>query len=247
MELSQALINKNYTEFEKLIESQDKSSPSFISLYIRYLIYTNNDNIHKYIMENKLMKRDFLIYLNYFPNNENTNLLLNRILKEVEINDTILLLLQRYPIFYKSIENRHFYKTNVTYLYKSKVLEFLEKHIYINHKFIERLKNVNIIIDTANMIHTNKGFDYTKIDNLNKKYKNPLFIASSKHKKHLKNYNRYITDTKYYDDYYILYGAVYNNCKIITKDNYKDIIFKVTNYINDINCNFKGYLNNLIY
>ena len=125
-------------------------------------------------------------------------------------------------------------------------------------KFLDKNKNINVLLDGANiMFNIDRKISingYHRINTIYKYLKSinmiPLIILHQRHSDYLEesgmskeqikevrklyknwddNGDLYLTPYKMNDDWFFLYGSVYkDNCKVITNDQLRDHIFKVS-------------------
>jgi len=113
----------------------------------------------------------------------------------------------------------------------------------------------NYIIDAGNILFSRNGnindSSVADLEYVSDKYKDSLIIIHSKHlkndkiKKLLNNKNYFATTHGYNDDIFIIMAYLYNNCKIITNDNYKDHTIDNNDFRNFISNDLIKYTNNL--
>lgn len=218
----------------------------------------NNDTIHKIILDDIYMFRDYKLYIETYKNKYPAviNTICFNIINNIELNNDKIKYIVNNKFLFDILKNKlsklylydynHFDYNPNDYIYRNKLLKILLKKI--NKKNINNYNqddNYDVVIDGGNLIHSCKNIN-TFHSNLS--YKKPLYIFCEKHKKKLTyfNYDNIIfTSPKIYDDYYILYYAIKNNVKIITKDKFKDIIYYFNNKINNKNTGVKNYINSL--
>ena len=222
------------------------------SFFIRENI--NNDTIHKIILDDVYMFRDYKLYIETYKNKypQVVNNICFNIINNIELNDDKIKYIVNNKFLFDILKNElnrlylYDYQNDynqIDYKYRDKLLKILLKKI--NKKNINNNYNYDIIIDGGNLIHSCKNIN---LFHSNLPYKTPLYIFCEKHKDKLKHFeydNIIFTSPKIYDDYYILYYAIKNNVKIITKDKFKDIIYYFNNKINNKNTGVKNYINSL--
>lgn len=124
-------------------------------------------------------------------------------------------------------------------------------------EFISKLSGADVILDGGNISFNNSGkLDYKYIENVFKntllRYKKPLFIIHKRHEKSKNpiikqflnkfNENIYLTPYNFYDDYFLIFGIIYNDINIITNDLFKDHIFEMFKLFESKNNQIKNYL-----
>jgi hypothetical protein len=150
---------------------------------------------------------------------------------------------------------------------KDKILEYYENLIpksYINI-MRKKLHNIDIIIDGGNISYfgiKNKSDIYINVkiimDNVMNykggKYKNPLIIFNEQHNTAkqnniiylINNYNVVFTPKNIYDDFFIIYGIIYNDIPVLTNDKFKDHIYDMFKLFDSKNNNVKNYFDEKI-
>jgi len=221
-------MKRDYFQFIKHLYSIDidRALHIFSSIIPKY-IFLNNDI--KYIIENSLFRLLSLLngyYLTY----------------EIEHSDDI----EDQLCFYNPISDPIKILTYISTKFKRK-----EECIELD----DILKDVDIVIDGGSISHTDHGdcnykyFDHI-IKMICKKFTKPLLII---HQRHIKskivqatiqkyNINIYVTPSGVYDDYYIIYSIIKNNCYILSHDKFEDHIFEISKYIGDKNNMIKYYI-----
>lgn len=112
----------------------------------------------------------------------------------------------------------------------------------------------NYVIDAGNIIFSRNGnlndLSVIDLEYITNKYKDSLIIIHSKHlkndkiKKILNDKTYFATTHGYNDDIFIIMAYLYNNCKIITNDNYKDHTIDNNDLRNFISNDLVKYTNN---
>jgi len=260
--------NTNYQEIN------DKMKNGFISLKIRYLIKMNNiDSLFDIIQNNKLMKRDYILFTIYFYNIDKSitiDIFKNKIINNYKLESSdidkllenkcydIIYLLNNYFVNCSMIENIKNYDIFSKYFIdmdiKQKIFRFYKEKLkekYIN-KLISKIHDIDCIIDGGNISHMNGGkCDYKYVNKISQiiseKYKNPLYIFHNRHKKNLKEFlktvTHFITPVNEYDDYYIILAMILSNKPIITNDCFRDHIFDMFKNFDTIDFKIKNYIN----
>lgn len=256
-----------------------KEKKSYLSLMIRFYIKYYDYNIYNELIStlienHKLMKRDYLLFaVNIYKYNLNKSkhifykyIILRESIQNKDIDCLIdnqchelIKLLDKYYVCCNKNENitddTILYKNFLSDDIKNKILDFYKNKIQDYDKFIERLNNIDCIIDGGNISHIDKGicnYKYFKkvYDMILLKFNNPLVIIHKRHRKSLKkiypelinNINIYYTPFHEYDDYYIIVALIYSGKYIISNDIFRDHIFdmfklfdtkdnKIRNYI----------------
>lgn len=252
-------INKNDLEQSKiLLDSIDintlKNTKSYYSLLIKYYILINDvEKVDNILLNNNLMKRDYLLYCKFSNNIGNKINVITKLLKTDEFNTKdinyiieyspdVLFLFDGY--YCHTSRNPNFYDYSNLKQYninKDCILDFYKSKINVS-SIDKVLENKNIIIDAGNVSYYGKKDKQPNYNNIikiinlvMKKYKNPLIIIHQRHMKKscesinilktkYKN-NIYITPYNTYDDYYIIYSIIKNNIPVITNDKFRDHIF----------------------
>ena len=222
-EVKDNIDEKNYSKVKVFFNEisyaniNQKNKNGFLSLKIRYLIETNNnEELFNILKDYKLMKRDYILYCIHFYNIDTEisvsifkNYIDNKYKLEYSDIDKLLAnecyniisLLENYFVHCSMKENIHindyniFYKYNLNMNIKQNIFEFYKNKIkdkYFN-SIISKIHDIDCIVDGGNISHLNGGnCDYKYIDKLygiiSKKYNNPLYIFHNRHKKNLKDF-----------------------------------------------------------
>jgi hypothetical protein len=221
-------------------------SKTIKSLFIKENI--NNSNIHKIILDDIYMFRDYILYIETYKNKypKVVNNICFNIINNIELNDDKIKYIVNnhflFDILKTKLSSLYLYNPSHDYNYRDKLIKILLKKI--NKKNINNF-DYDVVIDGGNLIHRCKNIN---LFHLKLSYKKPLYIFCEKHKDKLKHFNYdniIFTSPKIYDDYFILYYAIKNNVKIITKDKFKDIIYYFNNKINNKNTGVKNYIQSI--
>lgn len=233
---------------------------SLISLLLQYGIYSNNEDIINKVLPYISRRRDYFHYIMY--NKENVNLCRELFLKNISFDsilpkDIEFLINNDLKYLVKLLDGRFIKMDTVGKLYpevdfkrykfeeSKKYFDSIASKVLINN-FMDTIidKNYNYIIDAGNILFSRNGelTDFSVID-LNyviNKFSNSLIIIHSKHlknnkiKKILSDKLFFATPYKYNDDIFTIMAYLYNNCKIITNDTFKDHTIENNNFRNFI-------------
>ena len=230
---------------KKLYEFEDEDYHSIINLLIK------SDDLKKLNSFFKSMKRNLRTI-----SPELYNIIKNQKsrINECKVdNNGICNGIQLKSVDLKSKE-KNIILSNIENIYAKDKLKEITKY----KKFLNKNKNINVLLDGANILfNTDRKITvngYYRINTIYEYLKNnnmyPLIILHQRHKDYLNksgiskndlkyinllyknwddNGDLYLTPYKMNDDWFFLYGSVYKqNCKVVTNDQLRDHIFKIS-------------------
>ena len=144
---------------------------------------------------------------------------------------------------------------------KDDIIKYYQTKIPIDSfsDFINRLENIDVILDGGNIIYNGKDINIGKLEHILLKsfdiYSNPLIVIHCRHFKKLTDkklsfiskYKDHIFMTPYgvYDDYYQILGMIFKNISIITNDMFRDHIFDMFKIFDSKNNQIKHYIESM--
>nr|QFG74583.1 MAG: hypothetical protein [Megaviridae environmental sample] len=244
------IINNNIYEVNKFINSHKNLMKRDYLEYIKYIYTINNDEA---IQIFKLIINKFTIL-----DSDIKFIVINGIHNLIKFMSGFYL---KYDMNASSVKDLTMLKYYNPINDKSRILKLVESKLQKNSAsdLKKKLTNVDIVIDGGNIAHYDGGklnykYFYNIIKLVCEKFENPLLII---HKRHTKNttvmntiktfkINFYETSYGINDDYYIIYSIIFNNCYVLTLDNYKDHIHFIEKSCNDINNKIRNYIDEKI-
>lgn len=262
-QVNEAFAKKEYSKVQNYFDTHnyddisDKYKNGYLSIKIKYLLEIDDiDSVSEIIHNNNnLMKRDYLLYCAKIKNTIESLVIFNNYIKSKDLlqtKDIDFLIQNQCHDILKSLDGYYYTtslknntnfkdyhqlkKYNLNDNIKQTILDYYENEIKLSklNNILEKLHDIDCIIDGGNLSHYNKGkCDYKYVEsiykNICKKYKNPLFIIHKRHCKKLKIFlstiNHFVTPFNEYDDYYLIIACIVSNKSIITNDKFKDHIF----------------------
>ena len=197
--------------------------------YFNIIIYNRDNKVYcdeifkKYIPYDSIIAKD----IEFMIENNITYLIKNLDGQFIKL-DHVGLPVSKFNINFKK------YNFNKSNIYYEDFLCKLDGRIISQFNKVIKNKNYEYIIDAGNILFSRNGIITDKsIDDLNfvinkNKNKNNLIIIHCKHLKNKKikeiltNKLYFATPYNFNDDIFIIIAYLYNQCKIITNDNFKD-------------------------
>ena len=195
--------------------------------YFNFIIYNKNNKAYceeifnKYIQYNLIIAKDIDLMIE-----NNITFLIKNLDGHFIKLDCVGIPASNFNIKFRK------YNFNKSNIYYEDFLRKLDGRIISQFNKVIKNKNYDYIIDAGNILYSRCGFINDKsIDDLNfviNKNKNNLTIIHCKHLKNerikeiLKNKLYFATPYNFNDDIFIIIAYLYNRCKIITNDNFKD-------------------------
>lgn len=263
---SEILLKYN---IEFLLNTKNKG---LISLILQYGISTNNKEIIDKILPFVSMKRDYLNYIVYNKENKELclDIFKNKIMTDTILSKDIEFLIENNLYFLIKLLDGTFIRmdyegsistefTPKKYPFENSIKYFLEiikdqdKNIIDKFMTVVKDKNYKYIIDAGNILYSRNGQfgDYSIIDLqfVINKFPNSLIIIHRKHLNNIKIKNlvkdKLFFSTPYLinDDIFILAAFLFNNCKIISNDYFKDHTIKYEDWRNHLSDDIIKYEN----
>ena len=224
---------------------------SLISLIFEFGINTNNQEIITKIFPFITRRRDYFHYLLYIKEDEELckKIFIENIKIESIIQKDINFLIDNKLFFLIKCLDGFFIKMDCLgkkypeikfnkYKFDFSKINFEKIASIVDDKNMIKFLNVLLwnkypyIIDAGNVLFSRTGelddYSIKDLDYVSSKFKDSLIIIHSKHLKNekiknlLKDKSYFPTPHGFNDDIFIIMTYLYNNCKIITNDNYKD-------------------------
>jgi hypothetical protein len=242
------LITKCIEQFS----NSKQNMRGLVTLLIRYYIAKNNiDEINKLLYNDNLMKRDYLTMLDYyltFDNNYDSNIkYIYKSLNELETKDVDLLIKNNWTDLLKQFDG---YMVLCSYESNIKDYSVLKKYdfdvsilrdkyndrIKNKEELDEQLKNVDVLIDGANMSHLGKEFDFSILPKLINKFKKlnmrAKIILHERHEININSIKPYLIRTPMLrnDDDYMIYGMLSHKLMVLSNDRFRDHVKNMDGY-----------------
>jgi len=222
-----------------------------MTLIIRYNILRNNTiELVKLLYAEDLMQRDYMAFIEYFvdKNNEYTQYAYSKI-EELLPKDIDLMITKNWKELIKKFDgytvtstfNTNINSTDLNVLKKYTFDISIMRNRYINRikkkeEIDEQLKNVDILIDGANMGHLTGKFDFSILNKLIFYFEQismrPKIILHERHIIKDKKLEKYIIRTPLYrnDDDYMIYGMLMYNMMVLSNDMFRDHLKNMDGY-----------------
>jgi hypothetical protein len=216
--------------------------------YINNKSTINTDKIKQILYNNTtLMRRDYLTCLDYFLKLD-TEYYYNDIeyiynnIDDIETKDVDLMIENNWIDLLKKFDGYSITCSYATNVYdKSKLKKYMFDVKKMRDKYYERIKNkdemdekmkeVEVLIDGANMGHLTGKFDFSILPNIIKQFKkinvNAKIILHERHQlssELFKQLSPYLirTPTMRNDDDYMIYGMLIHNTMVLSNDMFRD-------------------------
>ncbi len=244
----------------KYSDSQ-QNKRGLMTLIIRYNILKDNfEELKELLYKDDLMQRDYLTFIDYFESKENSisTIYIKYAYSKIEEllpKDIDLMISKNWTDLIKKFDGFTVVSTLDSNIDSTIVQELipLKKYTFdvsvMRDKYINRiknkeeldkqLKNVDVLIDGANMGHIKtKGnnFDFSILRQLINKFermnKRPKIILHQRHIIKDKFVEKYIIRTPMYrnDDDYMIYGMLVNNIMVLSNDMFRDHLKNMDGY-----------------
>lgn len=254
-------LDNNIIDCDELISkcieqysSSKQNMRGLTTLLIRYYIAKHEiDEINKLLYNPYLMKRDYLTILDYYNNININNNYDNNIkyiylnLNELETKDVDLLIKNNWTDLLKQFDGYmvmcsyepNVIDTSILKKYKFDVSILRNKYndrIKNKEEIDEQLKNVDVLIDGANMSHLGKEFDFSILPKIINKLKKlnmrPKIILHERHDININSIKPYLIRTPMLrnDDDYMIYGMLSHNLMVLSNDRFRDHVKNMDGY-----------------